>query len=340
MKISKILSQSIVSYYHREYTPIVPLPEDTDPTTQQENNKPTTKQPEDNRTNGKFSGKSRSRLKNTISKLIEANTVGRFGVRWKAYRNSIQLNFVTLTLPAQQEHDDRKIKAIALNPFISELCTEHNVNTYIWRAEKQKNNNIHFHIIIDSRIHHSVIRDVWNRCIERLGYVNSYRERMIQLSEEQYIATRKPKTYIETQKAIYAYRKGVSENWSRPNSTDIHRIEKINQLGAYISKYMTKKETDNDTGVLGHCWGKSENLEACEVGKCILDHSDVAILEREATQGKVRILHKEYVTYYGLSKCDVYSLRLLCATTALEQAQINWCVLAGLPYVPRETHHY
>jgi len=84
----------------------------------------------------------------------------------------------------------------------------------------------------------------------------------------------------------HRYRKGTETDWSDPNSTDIHAIQNIQSLSAYISKYITKEgytvEKDEltingetvirEVGVTyhvralkGRIWGCSDNLRQIEV---------------------------------------------------------------------------
>jgi hypothetical protein len=98
--------------------------------------------------------------------------------------------FVTLTLPSVQMHTDNAIKEKILTPFITWLTSSSSetyskgpkkgqkkgfgVSVYFWRAEPQKNTNIHFHIIADKYVPWEAIRNQWNQFCERLGYVTRY----------------------------------------------------------------------------------------------------------------------------------------------------------------------
>ena len=98
--------------------------------------------------------------------------------------------FVTLTLPSAQMHTDNAIKEKVLNPFIKWITTDSSetyiqgpkkgqkkgfgVSVYFWRAEPQKNTNIHFHIIADKYVPWEAIREKWNHYCENLGYVSRY----------------------------------------------------------------------------------------------------------------------------------------------------------------------
>src|SRR4030065_2491656 len=59
-------------------------------------------------------------------------------------KSSRTLNFLTLTLPSAQVHDDKFIKRRIFQPFMERLQRVDFCKPFIWRAEMQKNGNIHF----------------------------------------------------------------------------------------------------------------------------------------------------------------------------------------------------
>lgn len=144
------------------------------------------------------------------------------------------LAFITLTLPSKQVHSDREIKRKCLNTFLIYAARKWGVNTYIWKAEKQKNGNIHFHIIVNRFCPHQEVKQVWNDILKPLGYIEAYQKK-----------------------------NGQKE----PNSTDVHGLYKdkknqpIGNLGAYMAKYVSKVELDSKLFVDGKIWGRSANLE-------------------------------------------------------------------------------
>lgn len=150
--------------------------------------------------------------------------------------------FVTLTLPSEQMHSDKECNAKLLNPFIATLKRKFDVRQYVWRAEKQDNGNIHYHVIIDKYIHHSKVREEWNNQLAHLGYINNYRINQ-QLQHKNGFT---PQQHLfekwSLEKQFEAYNKGIVENWSNPNSTDIHSLINIKNVESYICKYATKSE--------------------------------------------------------------------------------------------------
>jgi len=91
--------------------------------------------------------------------------------------------FITLTLSSKQIHSDNVIKNKLLNQFLIELYYKFKVSNYVWRAEKQANGSIHFHILINKFIPWSEIRNCWNRIQNKLGYVDRYRDEMKKFHE-------------------------------------------------------------------------------------------------------------------------------------------------------------
>lgn len=119
-----------------------------------------------------------------------------------------KVGFITLTLPSEQIHTDQEIKSKCLNQFLIEAKKKWSLTNYVWKAERQKNGNLHFHILSDKFIPHAELRTVWNRIINKLGYVDKFTEK---------------------------------HHKKNPNTTDIHSLYKIKNIYSYISKYMTKQ---------------------------------------------------------------------------------------------------
>lgn len=122
-----------------------------------------------------------------------------------------KVNFITLTLPSKQIHSDKEVLSKCFIPFLKAWRRRRPKLLYIWKAEIQDNGNIHFHITSNAFYHYRNLRRDWNKFINKLGYVD----------------------------------RSSSIN---PNSTDVHSVRNVKNLGAYLSSYYTKK--DNYTRVL------------------------------------------------------------------------------------------
>jgi hypothetical protein len=152
-----------------------------------------------------------------------------------------KIAFVTLTLPSAQIHTDNEIKERCLNSLLLELTKKYKVKNYIWRAEKQENGNIHFHLIVDKFIPYQELRDRWNRIVNKLGYVDRYRELQENWHQGGFKLRKELLKTWPAWKQFQAYQRGAKTHWNSPNSTDIHSVQRIHNLKLYIVKYMTKK---------------------------------------------------------------------------------------------------
>ncbi len=107
---------------------------------------------------------------------------------------------------------------------------------YIWKAEMQKNENIHYHILTDAKINWKVIRKNWNQ-IQKI-YVDKYQIKMKEKYKNGYYFDKEIKNekgeIIENEIQLKRYEKGKKANWRNPNSTDLKETEDIKEIGKYI----------------------------------------------------------------------------------------------------------
>lgn len=156
-------------------------------------------------------------------------------------RNLKLFNLITLTLPATQFHTDKEIKRYILMPFIQDLKRCAIQFNYIWVAEKQKNGNIHFHVVTDCYIPYATILNNWNKNLNNLQYIDKYQQKF---------------------------------NNQMPKGVDVRLIKQIVHVAAYVTKYLTKSE--NQSKIDGRLWGCSTNLENI----CNFDVDNVAFYHR------------------------------------------------------------
>jgi hypothetical protein len=179
-------------------------------------------------------------------KLISDNEI--LIEKTQAYKNFVKykLTFITLTLSASQKHDDKDITAKLLNSFLNAMRRKWNVERYVWKAEKQENGNIHYHILTDKFIYWREIRDVWNKLQESLGYVKRYSENMKEYFKDGFRMSDNPKDKRTRAKQYKAYIEGLNCGFTDPNSTDIHALYKVKNIPAYIAKYISKPITKTE----------------------------------------------------------------------------------------------
>lgn len=134
---------------------------------------------QENDKDGQYNGYLSDATKRTIKKridnwLLSMKYTNGLKNPMRVDANIIYPTFVTLTLPSKQIHSDQKIKNELLDPYIEWLRKTFAVTAYFWRAESQKNGNVHFHILIDRYVPYGEIRRKWNLTANRLGYVDRY----------------------------------------------------------------------------------------------------------------------------------------------------------------------
>ena len=193
---------------------------------------------------GMLSDKAKSKIRKSVNYLIYISDFQDICLVKEKKQIRFKINFITLTLPAPQKHSDIEIRKECLHQFITELQHKYGMKHYLWKAEKQKNGNIHFHFTTNVFIHWQELRDIWNRIVEKLGYVTDYQNRMKTVHKNGFCLNNNLlQTWPEIQQRA-AYEFGLKTNWRSPNSTDVHAVKNIQDLSAYISEYFTKAPLD------------------------------------------------------------------------------------------------
>jgi hypothetical protein len=187
---------------------------------------------------------------------------------------TMRVSFLTLTLPSKQIHPDKEIINTCLNSFFNEVRKYHSVHNYIWRAELQKNGNIHFHILTDQFIPWWDARNRWNRIVNKLGYVDRFESK---------------------------------HGHHTPNSIDIHSIRKIQNITKYMSKYMSKDHNQEYPDDMpeeekrkqdGRIWGCNHELSQARGLNLIVDSEIDSEMKKVLTSKNVRKFESTYFTVY------------------------------------------
>jgi hypothetical protein len=166
----------------------------------------------DNKHKLTVSFKAQAKLQKSITYLLAgAKEKKVYNSKYNSYFK-FKVSFLTLTLPSRQIHTDMEITSACLNQFFTELRSKYDLTHYVWRAEMQGNRNIHYHILSDRWLPYKEINVIWNRIIEKLGYVSAFEK-------------------------VHKKR--------NPNTTDIHSLKKIKNVSQYIMKYMSKTDTSD-----------------------------------------------------------------------------------------------
>lgn len=202
----------------------------------------------DNDHKGLLSPGARKNLKNCIGYLIlKTQLKNRKKSAKKLPDVTKKISFATLTLPSKQKHSDNTIKDECLHQLIIELQKKYNMREYVWRAERQKNKNLHIHFLTNVFIPHQDLRIRWNRIINKLNYVDAYHKKHKNLTFREYIQLypTSNKKGCSIQDRIRQFDVGCKSNWMNPNSSDIVALKHVKNAGNYISKYCSKTIDDD-----------------------------------------------------------------------------------------------
>jgi hypothetical protein len=100
------------------------------------------------------------------------------------------------------------------------------------------------------------------------------------------------------QAQLRAYRKGSRNDWNSPNSSDIHSIYKVKNVGAYIAKYCTKNNPGRK--ITGNLWNMSEPLSKINGAVDTIDNEIAEELYNLQKERSSQVKQEDYFTLFML----------------------------------------
>lgn len=179
---------------------------------------------------GKMSGGAKKRIKSAIDILLQLNPK-----KWtynpvtKKHFN-FQASFITLTISNPKTLATQFCYDHLMKPFLRKLRT-FGALSYVWKLEYQSDKDyhgkakryggqLHYHIATNLFVPWQKIRSTWNNLQRKARLLDDY---------------------------------AMQHKHFDPNSTDIHSMYKINDVGAYMAKYLTKDSTKVISGKVWDC---------------------------------------------------------------------------------------
>lgn len=214
---------------------------------------------------GHLSGASSRRIAHILEIWYRATKIASDKRNLLTDDNGKRLVFITLTLSAKQFHTDNEIKRKMLNHFIISLSRTHKLVNYLWKAEKQKNGNIHFHLITDIFIPKSELNHIWD--------------------------------LIQFQNGYLAKSPIFSDDYASP-STRIEIVSSNGQVGSYMGKYMSK--TDENGLVEGRVWGASREVKALKDIHFEYDSETAPIIDEFAKKHPEKMNIGDFFVSFGV----------------------------------------
>ena len=246
--------------------------------------------------NGFMSRSTRSKVAGMLAAWITAIQV-QSGSVWAGMQAAAKkFTFVTLTLPSKQQHSDNELKRKGLGRFLQQCKREHNANSQFWRAEPQKNGNLHFHVLLDVTIPWRWVRTAWNSIMQDLGYVAEYAAKRQEYHANGFKYSKAGLTPKQKENEVKAYWYGISTGWRDPNSTDIHALYKAKNAASYVCKYISKEGEGRK--VEGRIWGTTDNIRELKQPEVGVEREFIRLLHELAEVGEVQKVVYDMCTVY------------------------------------------
>lgn len=213
-------------------------------------------------------------------------------------QQKFQLSFITLTIsqsepvPASEGHKALKIFLQHFKKPWHRRKLSEQMKTYVWKAEIQKRGQLHYHITTNTFLHAIEIRRIWNDIQRRRGWLDEYHQKL--------------------------------GKWDA-NSTDVHGVYKIGDIGRYLTKYIAKQEfrqcaANPEAGfpmllepirLDAKVWGCSEDLKGKKRFSCNMDKWTWLSIQAAQMEGHARLYECERAKFYSFEGKEVSTADVL-----------------------------
>lgn len=184
---------------------------------------------------GKVTNGAKKRIMSAIDILLQITDRKRTYNPVTKKHFDFQCSFVTLTISTPESLASEFCYKYLMKPYLRKLRT-FGALSYIWKLEYQKDvdyngkakrygGQLHYHLATNLFVPWQKIRSTWNNLQRKARLLDSYAQKHKHFD---------------------------------PNSTDIHSMYKINDVGAYMAKYLSKS-CPRTAG--GKVWDCSKNLK-------------------------------------------------------------------------------
>jgi hypothetical protein len=247
-----------------------------------------------------YNGYISSATKSKVGKILETwyNIIEERRSRKKIKFEKIgyYITFLTLTLADKQIHSDKEIKRVLLDSYIQYLQRVHGVINYFWKAEAQKNGNIHFHLFIDKFIDKKEIQNSWNNTQNKLGYLDRYFEKTQDINAP----SSKIESIRDKKNGIGYLVKYSTKTAKLLKKGDVFMGEKIKKDGLY--DYYEKEGGGiivfESRKLEGRVWGMSDVLRSLEPMNIQFSYTIEKLINEGIEKGKIRVFEKDYVQVF------------------------------------------
>lgn len=224
---------------------------------------------------GHMKAGTKKRLTKAVSLLVQS-------CPWRWIENPVvnklvhhKLSFITLTLPdVEQSKDASFCHKYLLQPMLRILRNKYKMKSYVWKCELQKNGSVHYHITTDLFIIHTDLKNIWNNITRKHGLLDNFKNE-------------------------YGH--------DNPNSTDIHSVQNINDLEAYLIKYISK-EYQNEVKLSGKVWDCSKNLKEAKYFSIDSGYEVHNTITSELDNGYAKAIYTDHCIIIKFATTDYISI--------------------------------
>lgn len=237
---------------------------------------------EQKRYTGEITKSARKKLQSACDILFALAQKKKVWLEKKQMFMTYRIGFITLTLSAPQgQITDREIKEHLLAPWLRHFKKK-GLHNYIWKAERQKNGNIHFHVFTDCWIDKTQARDYWNNLQNKYGFIQHFRRK---------------------------------HGHSDPNSTDTKAVREEKGMVAYMLKYFLKpveKETQLEIGrdtterATGKIWDCSINLKMRNDTADVAEDWQFDLIQDEEEKNNLKRVTTDHCTLWFPTKSKIW----------------------------------
>jgi hypothetical protein len=191
---------------------------------------------------GDLSKASRRNLINSLDWLVYRTATSSVIGRKRLQTAKRNLGLITLTLPQEMNTNCKFVKDIMFNTFLTSLRQREKKLSYVWKAERQKNGRLHFHLVVNKFFDWEWLNNLWfGICL----------------------------------KNNYAMEWTTGERKIKPKCVDVAGVRKVEKIRAYLIKYMSKGSDLQP--IDGRLWGSSYDIS--RLSKVMLEVSPEFIEE-------------------------------------------------------------
>ena len=222
---------------------------------------------------GQITPGAKKRLTKAISLLVQSSPEKWIYNPVTKKTENHKISFITLTLPDVEAAKDAKFThKYLLQPMLRILRNKYKMCSYVWKCELQKNESIHYHITTDLFLPWEQLRQHWNALLRKNGLLEAF--------QQQY-------------------------GHDNPNSVDIHSVNKVNDLEAYLVKYISK-EYQNSKKLAGKVWDCSKNLKQAKYFTTTITAELHQQINRQIDLGYLQPIYRDHCTILRSRNTDYY----------------------------------